>query len=259
MISYKNPQVDLRLKYKKTMELSTVAGLAFLILVFQSFKRFDAPVRQLPHVDIKIIVQEIPQTEQEGARTPIPTRPAVPLDAEDTGAGADAKIETTDIDMSDETSDSDLSGSTSQVSTDPSVTLSSNADANRTLPSGSRPTNPTNTAPPAPREEEIDETSSIFVAYDEPPEPIGGFAAIQQNLVYPEIARKARIEGRVYVQVTIDELGNVLQATVTKSLGNNGCDNAAIAAIKAVKWKPAKQRDKPVKVSIGIPVQFKLK
>jgi protein TonB len=113
--------------------------------------------------------------------------------------------------------------------------------------------------PPPPPEDEIDESASIFVAYDEPPEPIGGFGAIQSKLVYPEIARKAGVEGRVYVNVIIDEKGNVVGAKVIKSLGNNGCDEAAIAAIKAVKWRPAKQRDKPVKVQVGIPVVFKLK
>ncbi|RMF56682.1 MAG: energy transducer TonB, partial [Calditrichaeota bacterium] len=32
-----------------------------------------------------------------------------------------------------------------------------------------------------------------------------------------------------------------------------------IQAIKSVRWKPAKQRDRPVKVWVGIPVIFKLK
>jgi len=217
MISHKNPKYDLRLKYKKVLELSTVIGLLLLVLLFQGFKRFDSAVRQQKSVDIKISVQEIPQTEQV-KRPPAPTRPAVPVESEDSEVPEDATIETTDIDLSE-------------------------------LPP----------PPPPPTEEEIDETASIFVAYDEPPEPIGGFAAIQEKLVYPEIARKAGVEGRVYVQVIIDERGNVIKAIVTKSLGNNGCDEAAINAIKSVKWKPAKQRDKPVKVSVGIPVVFKLK
>ena len=112
--------------------------------------------------------------------------------------------------------------------------------------------------PPPPPEEESGEPE-IFLAYDEPPEPIGGFAAIQRNLEYPEIARKAGVEGRVIVQCVIDEKGNVVSTTVVKSLGNNGCDEAAINAIKSVKWKPAKQRDKPVPVRVAIPVVFKLK
>ena len=113
--------------------------------------------------------------------------------------------------------------------------------------------------PPPPPEDDIDASAQIFVAYDEPPQPIGGFAAIQRKLVYPEIARKAGVEGRVYINVLIDQKGNVVRTKILKSLGNNGCDEAATAAIKAVKWKPAQQRDKPVKVWVGIPVVFKLK
>ncbi|MDZ7725099.1 MAG: energy transducer TonB [candidate division KSB1 bacterium] len=112
--------------------------------------------------------------------------------------------------------------------------------------------------PPPPPPEESGEPD-IFLAYDEPPEPIGGFAAIQRNLEYPEIARKAGVEGRVIIQCVIDEKGNVVSTNVVKTLGNNGCDEAAIRAIKSVKWKPAKQRDKPVAVRVAIPVVFKLK
>ncbi len=112
--------------------------------------------------------------------------------------------------------------------------------------------------PPPPPPSQEDETP-IFVPYDSPPEPIGGFAAIQKNLVYPEIARRAGVEGTVIIHVLIDEKGNVVKTRVLKSLGNNGCDEAAIAAIKKTKWKPAMQRDKPVKVWVSIPVIFKLK
>lgn len=111
-------------------------------------------------------------------------------------------------------------------------------------------------APPPPKEEE---ETPMFVPYDSPPEPIGGFAAIQRNLHYPEIARRAGVEGTVIIQVLIDTKGNVIKTKIAKSLGNNGCDEAAIVAIKRTKWKPALQRDKPVKVWVSIPVIFKLK
>jgi len=103
-----------------------------------------------------------------------------------------------------------------------------------------------------------DSSVEIFVAYDEAPEPIGGFQAIQKNVKYPEDARQAGIQGRVFVKVAIDESGNVFRTEIIKSLGNNSCDEAAIEAIKKVKWVPGKQRGKPVKVWISIPVIFKL-
>ena len=113
--------------------------------------------------------------------------------------------------------------------------------------------------PPEKPPEEEEDVTPIFVAYDSPPEPIGGFEEIQRHLKYPEIARKAGVEGRVIVHVLVDEHGNVVATKILKSLGNNGCDEAAVAAIKSVKWKPAMQRDRPVKVWVAIPVIFKLK
>jgi len=113
--------------------------------------------------------------------------------------------------------------------------------------------------PPPPPPAAEDEAATFFVAYDEPPQPIGGFGAIQSKLVYPEIARKAGIEGQVTVYAHIDEKGNVKDTKILVPLGNSGCNEAAVAAIKAVKWKPAKQRDKPVAVWVSIPVKFKLK
>jgi len=112
--------------------------------------------------------------------------------------------------------------------------------------------------PPPPPPPPSDDDAIVFVPYDEPPQPIGGFAAIQRQLVYPEIARKAGVEGRVLVYAQIDEDGNVVRTKVVKSLGPNGCDEAAVNAIRDVKWRPAKQRDRAVKVWIAVPVDFRL-
>ncbi len=109
--------------------------------------------------------------------------------------------------------------------------------------------------PPPPEDEEGD--AIVFVPYDEPPEPLGGFAEIQKRLVYPEIARKAGVEGKVLVYAQIGESGDVIQTRVMQSLV--GCDEAATSAIKSVKWKPAMQRDRAVKVWVMVPVEFRLK
>ena len=102
-------------------------------------------------------------------------------------------------------------------------------------------------------------SKSPSVAYDEPPSPIGGFGAIQGALKYPEIARKAGIQGRVIVQVLVSEKGKVVDAQIIQSLGHSGCDVAAIKAIQSVNWKPASRGYKPVPGWIAIPVIFKLK
>ncbi len=97
----------------------------------------------------------------------------------------------------------------------------------------------------------------FFVAVEEMPEPIGGIAAIQKKIVYPAIAKKAGIEGKVYVKAFIDKNGDVVRAEIIKGLGA-GCDEAAIKAIKDTKFKPGRQRGKPVNVQVSIPVIFRL-
>lgn len=108
--------------------------------------------------------------------------------------------------------------------------------------------------PPPPPESNV-----IFIAYDEPPEPIGGYAAIQRAVIYPEIAREAGIEGTVIVQATIGKNGKVIETTILKGIPKTGLDEAAMDAIKMIEWKPAYQRDKPVTVRISVPVVFRLK
>ncbi|MBN2411829.1 energy transducer TonB [candidate division KSB1 bacterium] len=113
--------------------------------------------------------------------------------------------------------------------------------------------------PPEFKETVETKTEYIFIAYEQPPVPVGGYLAIQKVLKYPKTARKAQVEGTVRLWVCIDESGQVVEVKVLKSLGNTGCDEAAVAAVKSVKWQPALQRDKPVKVWISIPVKFMLK
>jgi len=48
---------------------------------------------------------------------------------------------------------------------------------------------------------------------------------------YPEVARKARIEGTVLVEAIIDQAGNVVGARVLNDIGM-GCGQAALDAIR---------------------------
>ena len=111
---------------------------------------------------------------------------------------------------------------------------------------------------PPPLQEELTNEPG-FVVFDQAPKPIGGFSAIMANLEYPEMARKANVEGRVVVYAQIGATGDVIDTKIMQSLGPIGCDEAAIKAIKSVRWHPALQRDRPVSVWISIPVDFKLK
>lgn len=112
-------------------------------------------------------------------------------------------------------------------------------------------------APPPPKEEKKEEEPQYFVAVEQMPEPIGGIAAIQSKIIYPEIAKRAGVEGRVYINAFVDENGNVTKAIVLKGIGA-GCDEAALKAVEATKFKPGRQRGKAVKVQVSVPVIFKL-
>ena len=113
-------------------------------------------------------------------------------------------------------------------------------------------------APPPPKEEKkVEEEPTYFVAVEEMPEPIGGIKGIQEKIVYPEIAKRAGVEGKVYILAFVDETGKVTKAQVLKGIGA-GCDEAALKAVEETKFKPGKQRGKPVKVQVSIPIVFKL-
>ncbi len=89
------------------------------------------------------------------------------------------------------------------------------------------------------------------------PQPIGGLQAIYKNISYPDIAKKAGIEGKVYLLIYINENGGVDNVKVIKSLGA-GCDEAAINGVKAVKFTPGKDKGVPVKVKLSLAITFKL-
>ena len=98
---------------------------------------------------------------------------------------------------------------------------------------------------------------TYFVAVEQMPSPIGGLQGIQEKIVYPEIAKRAGVQGRVFIKAYINEKGDVDKAEVIKGIGA-GCDKAAIKAVKETKFVPGRQRGKPVKVQVSIPIYFKL-
>ncbi|HSL90052.1 MAG TPA: energy transducer TonB [Ignavibacteriaceae bacterium] len=106
-----------------------------------------------------------------------------------------------------------------------------------------------------PMNEETKET--YYVAVDEMPNPIGGIQAIQSKILYPEIAKRAGIEGKVFIQAFIDENGDVADAKVIRGIGA-GCDETALEAVKQTKFTPGKHKGEPVKVQVAIPIVFKL-
>ncbi|MBQ3998348.1 MAG: energy transducer TonB [Paludibacteraceae bacterium] len=113
----------------------------------------------------------------------------------------------------------------------------------------------------APVEEEEEEV--VFVIVESMPEFPGGqqalFKYLSDNIKYPVIAQENGIQGRVICQFTVNKDGSIVDIEVVRSGGDPSLDKEAVRVIKSMpKWKPGKQRGKPVRVKYTVPVSFKL-
>ena len=80
---------------------------------------------------------------------------------------------------------------------------------------------------------------------------------ILSRIEYPKMAMKQGIEGVVYLELFIDEAGNIRRVNVLKDPGYGFAD-AAIAALDGITCKPALMNDKPVAVRFRYPIRFVL-
>lgn len=75
---------------------------------------------------------------------------------------------------------------------------------------------------------------------------------------YPELLKKAGIEGTVYIKAFIDKDGNVGDVKIAKSSGHEEMDRAAATAAVKAKFRPAIKDGKPVAVWVTYSVNFVL-
>lgn len=213
----KNPKADLRAKYQKFFEISLIISLTLLIVAFKFFPDLERKGALSEGPQELFNVEDIQNTKQEN-RPPPPPKPPIPIEAPSDDVLEDIEIGDTEIDLNEQMQ-----------------------------------------APPPPKEDKkiIEEEPTYFVAVEEMPEPIGGISAIQSKIKYPEIAKRAGVEGKVYVLAFVDEKGDVTKAEIIRGLGA-GLDEEALNAVRLTKFKPGKQRGKPVKVQVSIPIIFKL-
>ncbi|GAB4142255.1 MAG: energy transducer TonB [Ignavibacteriales bacterium] len=218
MALVKNPKVDLKRQYRRIFELSLILSLLFLIVSFKYFPKFDKQEVKTEGPQELISSEDVEHTKQEAAPPP-PPKPPIPIEAPSDDVLEDIEINESELDEN------------AQVTAPP---------------------------PPPAKKEEVDDAEPVFfVAVEEMPEPIGGIGAIQEKIVYPEIAKRAGVQGRVFVKAFVNEAGDVNRVELIRGIGA-GCDEAAMEAVKQTKFKPGKQRGKPVKVQVTVPVLFKL-
>lgn len=93
------------------------------------------------------------------------------------------------------------------------------------------------------------------------PEPIGGYesfyALVKKNLKYPKQAQRVDVQGKVFVEFVVNRDGTPTDITVIKGIGA-GCDEEAKRVIGLTQWNPGKQRGKPVRVKMVLPIIFVL-
>ena len=109
-------------------------------------------------------------------------------------------------------------------------------------------------------EEESDGEADIFQVVEDMPHYHGARVQkwIAKNVKYPMIAQENNIQGKVFVQFVIEKDGSVSDVKVARSV-DPSLDKEAIRVVKAMpKWKPGKQRGKPVRVSYTVPINFQL-
>jgi len=97
-----------------------------------------------------------------------------------------------------------------------------------------------------------------FLAFAEVmPEPVGGIGAIIKTISYPEMAKRNKIEGKVYVIAHVNENGVAEEVNLVRGIGG-GCDEVAIEAVKKSKFEPGKNKGQNVKVKLTMAITFKL-
>lgn len=87
--------------------------------------------------------------------------------------------------------------------------------------------------------------------YDTPPRPI-----TMTQPVYPEGAKRDRIEGTVVLEIVIDTNGDVQGPRVLQSVA--GLDEAARACVREWKFEPALEGGVPVSSVARAPITFRL-
>lgn len=107
-----------------------------------------------------------------------------------------------------------------------------------------------------------DKSEEIFVVVEDMPRFMGGDEArlkyLQENLTYPEEAKKKGIQGTVFVTFVIETDGSVSDVRTLRGIGG-GCDEEAERVVKNMpRWIPGKQRGEAVRVQFNMPIRFVL-
>ncbi|KAB2908477.1 MAG: TonB family protein [Ignavibacteriales bacterium] len=106
------------------------------------------------------------------------------------------------------------------------------------------------------------EDNKVFTFAEEMPSFPGGdgalYAFLSSNIQYPEIAKRAGVEGQVIVSFTVSKTGQISSPRIARGIGG-GCDEEALRVVMMMpRWNPGKQNGQPVNVQVTVPIRFQL-
>lgn len=100
--------------------------------------------------------------------------------------------------------------------------------------------------------------SSIETNVDQTPMPVDGMVGIMKNVKYPDEARIAGVQGKVFVKATINTDGKVVNAEIVKS-DSEKLNEASLRAIAKTKFNAGIKDGEKVVAEVTIPIMFQLK
>jgi protein TonB len=220
----KHPQADLEKRKGLLFQIGMVLALALVLIAFE-WAQFERSNSQLGKLSVDLEEEEmIPITQQTPPPPPPPPPPPQTIVLEI--VEDDEEIEE-DIDLDTE-ADEDTEVEIVEV-----------------------------------EEEEVFDDAEIFTIVEDMPTFPGGDAEMMKylgkNTKFPPLAKDAGIQGIVYVTFVVAKDGKIADVRVLRGIGG-GCDEEALRVIKDMpRWKPGKQRGRPVRVQYNIPIRFILR
>lgn len=226
----KSPKADLEGGKTLSLMLGFVVGLAVMYVGFEWSTQDVMVVKESEQVQDIVAEEEVEITRPENTPPPPPPPPAPVVTEVLNVVDDDVELEQQDILTSEDTQ-----------------------EAAQTA---------VYTPPAAVEEEEEEAAQQIFTVVEEMPEFPGGNAELLKYLAtsikYPVIAQENGIQGRVICAFVVNRDGGIVDAEVLRGV-DPSLDKEALRVIMAMpKWKPGKQRGKPVRVKYTVPVTFRL-
>ncbi|MCX6246794.1 MAG: M56 family metallopeptidase [Bacteroidetes bacterium] len=104
--------------------------------------------------------------------------------------------------------------------------------------------------------------NGVYTLVEQQPKFAGGDEAmikfLSENITYPEAAKKAGVQGKVFLTFVVQANGAVTDVKVLRGIGS-GCDEEAVRVVKMMpNWIPGQEKGKNVAVQFNIPINFRL-